>query len=156
LPSWLSTGGGTSVGVVAHEEHPDALRTDQPGGELDLFEQCVGGVVEQQVRLVEEEREHGFGRVADLGQHGVQAREQPDHERREQTGAVHHVGELEQADHTAVAVAAQQVGDVERRLAEERARPRSLERDDRPQHDANGSLRDAPRTPRAPACPRPT
>ena len=97
----------------------------------------------------------GSGRVADLGRR-VQAREQPEHERREQTGSVHHDGELEQADHAPVAVAAPQVGDVERRLAEERARPRLLEGEDRPEHDAHPMPSRCRRTPRAPVCPRRT
>jgi hypothetical protein len=42
---------------VRHEEDGDALRANEAGGELDLLEQRIRRVVEQEVCVVEEERE---------------------------------------------------------------------------------------------------
>jgi hypothetical protein len=46
----------------------DALRADEPRDELDLRAERLVRVAEQEVRLVEEEDELRFVRVADLGQ----------------------------------------------------------------------------------------
>ena len=66
--------------VLGDEIDADALGADQPHHLLDLLGQRLGRVVEQQVRLVEEEDELGLVQVADLGQLLEQLRQQPEQE----------------------------------------------------------------------------
>ena len=59
-----STSSGTSFGRLGHEVDADALRADEPHDLLDLVEERLRRVLEQQVRLVEEEDELRLGQVA--------------------------------------------------------------------------------------------
>ena len=68
--------------VLRHEIDADALRSDEPYDLLDLFEQRLGRIVEQQVRLVEEEDEFRLVGVADFGELFEEFRQQPQQERR--------------------------------------------------------------------------
>ena len=157
LPSCDRTDDGTSVGRLGDEVHAHALGSDEPGGALDLVHQRVGRVVEQQVRLVEEEAQLGLRQVAGLGQGLVQLGEHPEHERREQPRLVHDVGQLEDADDAlALGRRAQEVLDVELGLAEEDVGAFLLEHDDRPQQHPDRRRSTSRRTPRGSACPRPT
>src|SRR3546814_2576188 len=63
--------------VLGDEIDADALRSDQPHDLLDLVEQRAGRIVEQQVRLVEEEGEHGLVGIADFGELFEQFAQQP-------------------------------------------------------------------------------
>ena len=56
------------VGILGDEIHPDPLGADQPRHLLDLVHQRLRRVVEQQMRLVEEEDELRLLGVAHLGQ----------------------------------------------------------------------------------------
>ncbi len=89
LPSWPATFSGMSIGFWVHEEDAHALRADQPHDLLDLVLQRLGGIVEQQVRLVEEEHQPGLFRVADFGQRLEQFGEQPEQEGGVELGAAH-------------------------------------------------------------------
>ena len=60
--------------VLRDEIDADALRADQAHDLLDLVEQRLGRIVEQQVRLVEEEDELRLCRIADFGQDARTAR----------------------------------------------------------------------------------
>ena len=92
------------------EEDADALRADQPHHLLDLREKGLARVVEEQVRLVEEEDQLRLVDVADLRQLVVEPREHPHHEGREERGLVLHVRQLEDAHQpAAVALDLQQV-----------------------------------------------
>jgi hypothetical protein len=53
--------------VLGDEIDADALGADQAHHLLDLLEQRLGRIIEQQMRLVEEEAELGLVRIADLG-----------------------------------------------------------------------------------------
>ena len=53
--------------VLGDEIDADALGADQPHDLLDLFEQGRRRILEQQMRLVEEEGELGLVGIADLG-----------------------------------------------------------------------------------------
>src|SRR3546814_9925469 len=66
--------------VLGHEIDTDALGTDQPYHLLDLLLERLGGVLEQEVRLVEKEAELRLGKVADLRQLLEQFRKQPEQE----------------------------------------------------------------------------
>jgi hypothetical protein len=72
--------------VLGDEVDADALGADQPHHLLDLLEQRRRRVVEQQVRLVEEEHQLRLVAVADLGQVLEQLGQQPQQEARVQRG----------------------------------------------------------------------
>ena len=125
--------------VLGDEEDADALGADQAHGLRDRVEERVGGVVEEQVRLVEEEHELGLVEVAGLRQVLEQLGEQPHQRGREQRRLVLHARQLEAGDHAAaVRRRAQQVGDRELRLAEELVAAALLEPDQRAQQHADG------------------
>ena len=84
-------------GQLGAEEHAHALGTDQLDRLLDLIHERLGGVLEQQVRLVEEEHQLGLVDVADLGQVVEQVGQHPHQERREHHRAGGLVAELEEA-----------------------------------------------------------
>ena len=107
--------------ALGDEEDADALGADQPHGLGDLVEEGLGGVVEEQVRLVEEEHQLGPVDVADLGQVVEEVGEQPHQERREDRRPVLEVGQLDEGDQPlALGRDLEQVVRLELRLAEER------------------------------------
>ena len=125
--------------ALGHEEDADALRPDQPHGLGDLVEERLRGVVEQQVRLVEEEDQLGLVDVADLGQVVEQVGEQPHEERREDLRPVLEVRQLDERDQPlAVGGGLQEVARLELRLAEERVGALVGEADQLAQDDAGG------------------
>ena len=67
-PSWRDTVSGMSSGVLRHEIDADGLGADQPHHLLDFLEQRLGRILEQKIRLVEEEYELRLIGVADLRQ----------------------------------------------------------------------------------------
>ena len=80
----------------------------------------LGRLLEQEVRLVEEEHELGLGRIPDLGQLLEQLGQQPEQEGGVQLGCGHQpVGGQHVDDPLARQVGAHQLPDIERRLAEE-------------------------------------
>ena len=106
--------------ILRHEINAHALGSDQPDHLLDLVEQRRRGVVEQQMRFVEEEHQFRFFRIADFGQFLEQFRQQPQQQRGIGLRRVHQLVGGEDVDHApALFVGLHQVGDVERRLAEE-------------------------------------
>ena len=110
--------------VLGDEIHAHALGADQAHHLFDLFEQGLGRVVEQQVRLVEEEHQLGLFRVAHLGQVLEQFGQHPQEEGRVQLGRAHQDLGGEDVDHAAAfRVGLHQVVDIERGLAEELVRP---------------------------------
>ena len=128
--------------VLGDEEDADALGADQPHGLGDRVEERVGGVVEQQVRLVEEEHELRLVEVAGLRQLLEQLGQQPHQRGREQLRLVLHARQLEARDHAApVLRRPQQVGDRELRLAEELVPAALLEPDQRAQQHADRRAR---------------
>ncbi len=66
--------------VLGDEIDPHPLGADQPHHLLDLLQQRLRRVVEEQVRLVEEEDQLRLLRVADLGQAFEQLGQQPEQE----------------------------------------------------------------------------
>ena len=54
--------------VLRHEVNAHALGADQPHHLLDLVQQGVGRILEQQMRLVEKERDFGLVQIAGFGQ----------------------------------------------------------------------------------------
>jgi hypothetical protein len=106
--------------VLRHEVDADTLRADQPHHLLDALEQRPGGIVEQEMRLVEEEDEARFVEVADLGQPLEQFGQQPQQERGVETRALHQPVGRQDVDHPgARRVDAHHIGEIERGFAEE-------------------------------------
>ena len=140
---------------LRHEEDADALRADEPHGLGDLREEVLRRVVEEQVRLVEEEHELGLVEVADLGQVVEEVGEQPHEERRVQRRLVGDAGHLEQADDAAaVGCGAQELGRVDLGLAEEHVGALVGEGDELAQDDADGRAREAAEALELAPCPR--
>ena len=75
--------------VLRDEIDADALGADQPHHLLDLLQQRLRRVVEQQMRLVEEEHELRLVRIADFGQFLEQFRQQPEQEGRIEPRILH-------------------------------------------------------------------
>ena len=75
--------------VLRDEIDADALRPDQPHHLLDLLEQRLGRVLEQEMRLVEEEHELRLVGIADLGQLLEQLRHQEQQEGRVEPRRLH-------------------------------------------------------------------
>ncbi len=106
--------------VLRDEEHADALGADQAHDLLDPVEQRLRRVVEQQMRLVEEENELRLVEIADFRQLLEQLRQQPQQERRVEPRALHQlVGDQDVDGAAAVAAGTHQVLQLQRRLAEE-------------------------------------
>ena len=130
-------------GILGAKIDADPLGPDQPRDLFDLVHQCLGRVVEQQVRLVEEEHQPRLVRVAHLGQRLEQFGQQPQQERRVEPGRPHQAVGGKDRDHAApVGVGAHQVGQLQRRLAEDRRaalvlehQQRALDRPDRLDRD---------------------
>ena len=64
--------------VLRHEINTDALRADQANNLLDAFQQRGRGVVEQEMRLIEEEDELGLFSVAHFRQRLEKLGEHPE------------------------------------------------------------------------------
>ncbi len=105
---------------LGDEEDSDALGADEPHRLDDRREEVLRRVLEEQVRLVEEEHQLRLIGVADLGEDLEQLRQQVHEERGEQRRLVDDSRHLEQADDPAsVRRDAQEVGHFELGLAEE-------------------------------------
>ena len=102
---------GNVLRVLRDEVDADALRAHELHHLLDLVDQRLGRIVEEEVRLVEEEDELWLVGIADLGQLLEQLREQPEQERRVEPRARHQlVGGEHRDDAAAVGRRAHQVG----------------------------------------------
>ena len=144
FPSWPSTVEGTSVGVWVTKNTPTPFDRMRRAVRSICSRSAGRRVVEEEVRLVEEEAELRLREVPGLRQGRVELREEPEHERAEQARPVHDVRELEERDDAGpVGRRPQEVGDVELRLAEERAGALLLEHDDRAEDDPDRRRRDA-------------
>lgn len=117
-------GVGDVDGVLGDEEDADAFGADEADDLLDAGAEDgrLGSRIrgEEEVGLVEEEDELGFGEVAGLGQVLEELGEQPEEEGGIELGGLHEtVGGEEVDDAAAVAVGLEEVFDVEGGLAEE-------------------------------------
>ena len=106
--------------VLCDEVDANSLGSDQPHHLLDLVDQRRRGVVEQQVRFVEEETQLRAIGIADFGQGFEQFRQQPQQEGGVELRRGHQPVRGQNVHHPAPAVVgAQEIGKVECRLAEE-------------------------------------
>ena len=83
---------------LGHEENADALGADQPHRLHHLLQERPGGVLEQQMRLIEEEHELRDVLIPYLGQVLVQLGKHPHHEGGEQLGSLGNTGQLQAGD----------------------------------------------------------
>ena len=111
---------GNVGGRLADEVDADALGADELHRLHDFVGQLLGHIVEQQVRLVEEEHELGLGKIAGFGQKLVDFAEHPQQEHSVHLGRCHEFRSIQDV-HRALARLAnhQPVGDVQRRFAKE-------------------------------------
>ena len=98
LPSWARTSPGTSFGVWVTKKTPTPLDRISRTVWAIASRNVLRRVVEEQVRLVEEEHQLGLVDVADLGQVVEEVRQQPHEERREQPRPVLQLRQLQQRD----------------------------------------------------------
>jgi hypothetical protein len=130
--------------MLRDEEHADALRPDHADGSLDGLHEPLRRVVEEQVRLVEEEDEFRLLEVADLRQLLEELREEPHQHGREEPRLFLDGGKLEAGDDAAaVRRRPQEIRDLELRLAEELVAAAVLELHERAQQDSDRLLRHA-------------
>ena len=111
---------GNVGGRLADEVDADALGTDELHGLHDFVGQLLGHVVEQQMRLVEEEHELGLGKVAGLGQKLVDFAEHPQQKHGVHLGRCHEFRGVQDV-HGALTriVGHEPISDIQRRFAEE-------------------------------------
>jgi hypothetical protein len=129
--------------VLGDEIDAHALGADEPHHALDGFDESLRRVVEEEMRLVEEEHELRLVEVADFGQFLEQLRHEPEQKGRVKARAVHEPVGREDVHHPApVAIRFHQVADVQRRLAEERFAALVLEHEKLALDRAHRGLRD--------------
>ena len=128
--------------ILRHEVHADALRANQAHDLLDLLEQRLRRLVEQQMRLVEEEHQLRLLRVAHFRQVLEELREQPEQEGRIELRRAHQLLGGEDADDALSALHAHEIGELEHRLAEELRRALCFERQEPALDDADRGGRD--------------
>ena len=108
------------TGILRYKIDTYALRPDQARDLLHLVDQRLGGIVEQKVRLVEEEHHLGLVRVANLRQFLEQFRKQPQQEGRVKPRRSHQLVRRQDRDHAPpVRIGAHHVRQLQRRLPEE-------------------------------------
>ena len=108
------------VGKLRAEVHADALRPDQAHDLLDPLPQRRRRIVKQQVRFIEHERKLRLVEIADLRQLLEQLGQQPEQERRIEARLEDQLIRGEDVDDAAAGeIGAEQIGEFERRLAEE-------------------------------------
>ena len=106
--------------VLRDEIDADALGADQPHHLLDLVHQRLRRIVEQQMRLVEEEHQFRLRQVAGFRQFLKQLRQHPQQEGGVEPRALHQLVGDQNIDHAAaVAVGLHEILQRQRRLAEE-------------------------------------
>ena len=111
---------GNVLRRLGHEEDADAFRADQPHGLRRGLDECLARAVEQKMGLVEEEDEPRLVAIADFGKLLEELRHEPHEDGRPESRLVLHRRELEAGDDPSpVRGSADEVGDVELRLAEE-------------------------------------
>src|SRR5688500_14001106 len=130
------------IRILRDEVDAYSLGADQSHDLLNLLEKRLARVVEQEMRLIEEERELRLVQVSDFGEVVVQGGQHPQHERAEQSGLVLHIRQLEYADDSpAVAILLDEVFYLELRLAEKLFGSLLFELDHLPQQHSDGRLR---------------
>ena len=119
LPSCASTLSGTSSGFCVTKYTPTPLlRTSRTTSSMRSTS-AVRRVLEQQVRLVEEEHQLGLVEVAHLGQRLEQLGQHPQQEGGVQARRVQQLVGRQDVDHALALDRLHEVADVEHRLAEE-------------------------------------
>ena len=127
-----------SFGVCVTKKTPTPFERISRTVCVDRLDERLARAVEQEVGLVEEEDEPRLVAVADLRKLLEELGDEPHEHGRPQPRLVLHRRELEARDDAApVRGRAQEIGDVELRLAEELVAAARLERDERAQENAD-------------------
>ena len=125
--------------ALGHEVDADPFRADEAHHQFNFFQQRLGGVVEQEMCLIEEEHQHGFIGIPHLGQLLEQLGEQPEQEAGIEPAGL---GELAGRQHIDVAVAGpvglQQILNIQHGLAEEVIPSGALQGEQVAQYGADG------------------
>ena len=109
--------------ALCHEEDGNAFRSYELHNLLNLFEQALRRILEEQVRLIEEEHHLRLFRVAHFRQHLEELRQQVEHEGRIESRLVYERLRVEYIDYPpAVRRCKEKVSYVYRRLAEKHIR----------------------------------
>jgi hypothetical protein len=120
IPELPENGFGNVNGVLGDEEDTHTLGPNKPDDLLNAGLQYGGQVVEKKMRLIEEEDELGFFRIANFGELLEELAHQPEEEGRiELRGLEELIGGEDVDDSAASAVHLEEVFDIERRFAEE-------------------------------------
>ena len=113
-------GVGDICRVLGDEIDANALGADQTHHLFDLFQQRLGRIAEQQMGFVEEKHQTRFVGVADLGQFLEQLAHQPEQEGRVEPGVGNQlVGRQQVYVALARGIGAHDVGQLQRRFAEQ-------------------------------------
>ena len=129
---------GNVGGRLADEVDADALGADELHRLHDFVRQLLGHVVEQQVRLVEEEHEFGLGKIAGLRQKLVDFAEHPQQKHGVHLGRCHEFRSVQNV-HGALTriVGHEPISDIQRRFAEEDVAARIFQGEQRTLNGAN-------------------
>ncbi len=129
--------------VLRDEIDADPLRPDKAHDLFDLFKQRLGRVVEEEMRLVEEENELRLFRIADFGKFLKKLRQHPEEECRVEFRRLHQaVGGEDVDDAAPVAVDMNEIVKLKRRFAEEILPALLFKRQEAPLDRADRRLRD--------------
>ncbi len=135
---------GNVKGILGDEEDAHALGPDEPDDLFDLLQQGGRDIVEQQMRLVEEEDQLGLVQVAHLGQVLEELGQEPEQERGVKLGLEEELVRGQDVDHPPPpAVGLDEVLDGQGRLAEKLVRPLALQVEQGPLDGPDRSRRDA-------------
>ena len=134
---------GQVGGLLRDEPHRHAFGADQTHHLLHLLQQGLGRVLEQQVRLIKEERQLGLVQVTRLGQQLIQLSEHPQHKGGIQQRVEEQLPALQNVhDAPAGPVPVHPVGKIQVRLAEKQLAALVLQLEQRPLDGAHRLRRD--------------
>jgi hypothetical protein len=101
------------------KKHANSLGADQPRHLFNLFDQHLGGIVEQEMRLVEEEHQLGLVGIAYLGKLFEQLAQEPQKKGRIKPRRGHQLIGGKDVDPAAtLRIKAHQIGKIQRRFPE--------------------------------------
>ena len=129
---------GNVGGRLTDEVDADALGADELHRLHDFVRQLLGHVVEQQVRLVEEEHKLGLRKVTDLGQKLVDFAEHPQQKHGVHLRRRHELRRVQDVHRALLRIVGHEpISDIQRRFAEEDVAARIFQGEQRALNGAN-------------------
>lgn len=111
---------GQVLRALGYKVHSAPLRANETDYLLDLVDEYLGGAVEEEVGLIEEEHQLRLGQVAYLGEHLEELGQHPQEEGRvEARGLEQAIGGQDVDEAPAVAAGLEKVWELQRWLAKE-------------------------------------